>query len=116
MGDADKGHNGLGYRWENAAKAVRRAMKACQNAGYEPDDHFRESTKLIVGGKGATQKVKDWQLSRYACYLVAMNSDPDKPDVADAQTYFAVRTRQDVVPVGAFSLRGLPAATPLRLI
>lgn len=89
------GPNGLGYtNWRNAEPAVKRAMTACRRNGHKVEDHFAQSSKPIVGGKGGVQMVKDYDLSRYACYLVAMNGDPGKEMVAAAQTYFALRTRE----------------------
>jgi DNA-damage-inducible protein D len=85
----------LGYeRWENFEEAINRAMAACEESGYSRDDQFRETTKMIEVGKTAKRSVKDYFLSRYACYLIAMNGDPSKPSIAAAQTYFAVQTRR----------------------
>jgi DNA-damage-inducible protein D len=52
-----------------------------------------QTAKVISQGKGAQRKIDDWFLSRYACYLIAMNGDPRVEQVAFAQQYFAVRTR-----------------------
>lgn len=84
----------LGYsRWENSEEMIQRAMIACQNSGQSAEDHFRETTKIVKAG--ATSKpVQDYHLSRYACYLTAMNGDPRKPEIAAAQTYFAIKTRE----------------------
>ena len=49
---------------------------------------------MILAGKGATRELQDYRLSRYGCYLSAMNGDPRKPEIAAAQTYFAVKTRE----------------------
>ncbi len=85
----------LGYgRWENFDKAISRAIESCETSGIEVSDHFREVTKLIVAGKGAQRLVKDYMLTRYACYLVAQNGDPKKEEIAFAQSYFAVQTRK----------------------
>ena len=81
-------------RWENFSKAVDRAQKACANTGFDVDDHFREVTKMVQLGSGAERAVDDVMLSRYACYLVVMNGDPNKEVIAVGQTYFAVKTRQ----------------------
>jgi DNA-damage-inducible protein D len=81
----------LGYaRWENGENAVRKARSACRNAGHEVSDHFRDITKMIDIGKGGQRAASDVQMTRFGCYLVAMNGDPDKPEVAAAQQYFAV--------------------------
>jgi DNA-damage-inducible protein D len=85
----------LGYgRWENFDKAINRAMKSCETSGIEVSDHFREVTKLITAGKGAQRPVKDYMLTRYACFLIAQNGDPQKEEIAFAQSYFAVQTRK----------------------
>lgn len=85
----------LGYeRWENFDKAVNRAIESCEAAGIEVTDHFREVTKMIAVGKGAQRLVKDYMLTRYACYLIAQNGDPKKEEIAFAQSYFAVQTRK----------------------
>ena len=85
----------LGYgRWENFDKAINRAIESCETSGIEVSDHFREVTKLITAGKGAQRPVKDYMLTRYACFLIAQNGDPQKEEIAFAQSYFAVQTRK----------------------
>ncbi len=85
----------LGYtNWRNFKTAIDKAKIACENSGQNPLDHFDATIKLIAGGKGATRKVEDYHLSRYACYLVIQNADPAKEIVALGQTYFAVQTRR----------------------
>ena len=71
----------LGYeRWENFEKAIKRSMDSCETAGITVPDHFREVTKLIMAGKGAQRSVKDYMLTRYACYLIAQNGDVKKEE------------------------------------
>ncbi|MGA8771360.1 MAG: BRO family protein, partial [Rhodomicrobium sp.] len=85
----------LGYkRWENFGTAIGRAQIACANVGEEISDHFREVTNMIEVGKGAKREHKDYELTRFAAYLIALNGDPAKEEIAAAQTYFAVQTRR----------------------
>ena len=57
-------------------------------------NHFREVTKIVQIGSSAKRKIKDYMLTRYACYLIAMNGDTQKEEIAFAQSYFAVQTRK----------------------
>lgn len=85
----------LGYeRWENFDKAINRAMDSCRTGEIPIENHFREVTKMVPLGSGAVRSVKDYMLTRYACYLIAQNGDPKKEEIAFAQSYFAVQTRK----------------------
>lgn len=85
----------LGYtEWRNFENAIKRAIISCETSNIPSNDHFVEVNKLIMVGKGARRPVNDYMLTRYACYLVAMNGDTTKEEIAFAQSYFAVQTRK----------------------
>jgi DNA-damage-inducible protein D len=80
--------------WQKFEAVVEKAQKACKTSGYEVADHFNQMVKMVDIGSGAQRPTKDYQLSRYACYLIVQNGDPAKPVIAYGQTYFAVQTRR----------------------
>jgi len=85
----------LGYsQWRRFEDALKRAITSCKQSGNNPDHHFAGAGKPIAGGKGAVQVVDDYHLSRFACYLIAQNGDPRKPEIAAAQKYFAIQARR----------------------
>jgi len=80
----------MGYpAWREFSAAIDRAKTAASNQGLIVDDLFGVDPQKTNGRPRA-----DYRLSRMAAYLVAMNGDPRKPEVAAAQAYFAVRTRE----------------------
>ncbi len=85
----------LGYsQWRRFEQAIERAITSCNESGNPSEYHFAGAGKPIAGGKGAVQVVDDYHLSRFACYLIAQNGDPRKPEIAQAQQYFAIQTRR----------------------
>jgi len=88
----------LGYNhWRSFDNAVSKAETSCEKSGNEPGHHFARARKMIILGKGGEREVPDYHLSRFACYLIAQNGDPRKPEIANAQKYFAVQTRRQEV-------------------
>ena len=72
-------------------------MIACENSGHSVEDDFPEVRKTSNMPKGGTKLMVDYELTRYACYLIVQNGDPRKEVIALGQTYFAIQTyRQEV--------------------
>ena len=83
-------------QWRNFSKVIDRAKLACKNSGRIIDDDFAEVSKIVEAG-ATKKKVVDYELSRYACYLIVQNGDPRKEVIALGQTYFAIQTRRQEV-------------------
>ncbi|ADL34657.1 DNA-damage-inducible protein [Butyrivibrio proteoclasticus B316] len=83
-------------QWRNFNNVINRAMIACENSGHTVSDDFAEVSKIVEAG-ATTKPTKDYELSRYACYLIVQNGDPRKEVIALGQTYFAIQTyRQEL--------------------
>lgn len=90
--------NLLGYdKWQSFKSAIERAINACESAGRNAHHHFTDLSKVIKGGKGADVQKQDYYLTRFACYLIAINGDTRKKEIGLAQTYFTVKTRQQEI-------------------
>ena len=70
---------------------------ACENSREQIEDHFVEVNKMVGIGSNTRRQVLDYELSRYACYLIVQNGDPRKEVIALGQTYFAIQTRRQEV-------------------
>jgi DNA-damage-inducible protein D len=112
----------MGYiNWREFKDAIDRAKIAAGNTGADVNSLFGDVPKKVTGGRPA----EDFRLTRYAAYLVAMNGDPRKPEIAAAQTYFAVKTREAEVrpslpdistPSGVLAMAEQFAATARQLV
>lgn len=89
----------LGYNsWQKFHGVIKRAKFSCINSGEPVDNHFIEADEVVEIKQGGSSKKPDYKLSRYGCYLVAMNGDPSKPEIAVAQRYFALKTCEAEIP------------------
>ena len=85
----------LGYKqWRSINDLIERAKVACKESNYNINDHFALHRKMVNIGSETTRTIDDYKLSRYACYLIVMNGNPNKEVIALAQTYFAIQTRR----------------------
>ncbi|WP_375496038.1 BRO family protein [uncultured Nostoc sp.] len=87
----------LGYQsWKRIKDVVERAKISAKNSGLDESYHLVNVVQMaqIGDSQAFRETLKDFKLSRHACYLVAMNGDPRKPEIAAAQNYFAVKTRE----------------------
>lgn len=81
-------------KWQNFEKVIEKAKISCENSGNIINYWFTDISKPITTGKGKTEIIKDYKLTRYACYLIVQNGDARKEEIALGQTYFAVQTRK----------------------
>ena len=81
-------------RWDKFCNVIESAKIACENSNNAVLNHFSQVGKMVEIGSGAKRKQMDFKLSRYACYLIVQNANPNKEVVALGQTYFAVQTRK----------------------
>ena len=84
-------------KWENFSKVIDKAKIACKNSGFDVSNHFPEIRKMVKIGSNTTRELLDYELSRYACYLIVQNGNPKKEVIALAQTYFAIQTRKQEI-------------------
>jgi len=83
--------------WRHFRAVIEKAVTACEKSGASPINHFVQTDEMVLIGSGAKREREDFYLSRYACYLIAMNAESSKPEVACAMTYFAGQTRRQEV-------------------
>ena len=90
--------------WQNFEKIIDKAKISCENSGISVFEHFIDVNKLSKRANNAEVEIKDYELTRYACYLIAQNGDSRKKVIALAQTYFAVQTRKQELTEKEYSM------------
>ena len=97
--------NILDYKeWRKFEGVIEKAKEACINSEYNIEDHFVGVDKMVKIGSKTERKIKDYKLSRYACYIIAQNGDSRKKIIALAQTYFAIQTRKQELTEKDYSM------------
>lgn len=100
----------LGYKeWRKFDGSIDRAKVSAGNQGYDVDIEFVQVVGVVASDNPSGTERRDYELSRFAAYLVAMNGDPRKQQVSEAQAYFAIRTREAETAVA----RALPSRAEL---
>ena len=95
----------LNYKeWRKFDNVISKAKDACQNSGISIAEHFVDVDKLSKRANNAEVVIKDYKLTRYACYLIAQNGDSRKKVIALAQTYFAIQTRKQEISEKDYSV------------
>ena len=95
----------LDYKeWRKFENVIQKAIMACKNTGISEGEHFVGADKLSKRANNAEVLIKDYKLTRYACYLIAQNGDSRKKLIALAQTYFAIQTRKQEISEKEYSL------------
>ena len=95
----------LDYKeWRKFENVIQKAIMACKNTGIIEAEHFVGADKLSKRANNAEVLIKDYKLTRYACYLIAQNGDSRKKVIALAQTYFAIQTRKQEISEKEYSL------------
>lgn len=88
----------LGYsQWRKFENAIKKARESCKQSDNDPKNHFAGAGKMVAIGSQTDREIEDYHLSRFACYLIAQNGDPRKPEIAHAQKYFAIQTRRQEI-------------------
>ena len=91
-------------QWRRFENVIDKAKQACENSGINAFEHFADVGKLSKRANNAEVEIKDYKLTRYACYLIAQNGDSRKKVIALAQTYFAIQTRKQEITEKEYSL------------
>ena len=91
-------------KWQKFINVIDNAKTACEKSGSLIDNHFTQVGKMVDIGSNTSRKIKDYKLSRYACYLIVQNADPRKKEVALGQTYFAIQTRKQEISEKEYNL------------
>lgn len=84
-------------KWDKFLNVINKAIESCKNSNQSIENHFLQMGKMVKIGSNSEREVLDYQLSRYACYLIVQNADPTKEVVAQGQTYFAIQTRKQEI-------------------
>jgi DNA-damage-inducible protein D len=85
----------LGYKeWRKFSEVIEKAKLSCKISDKNPLEHFVGADKLSLTANGGRRNIEDILLTRLACYLITLNGDPRKTEIALSQLYFANQTRK----------------------
>ena len=94
--------------WQNFEKIIDKAKISCENSGISVFEHFIDVNKLSKRANNAEVEIKDYELTRYACYLIAQNGDSRKKVIALAQINIGKNIREVIAKNGGTMPEELP--------
>ncbi len=81
-------------KWDNFLNVIWKAKTSIETSEEKIEDHFADVRKMVKLGLWSQREIWDIMLTRKACYLIAMNWDSSKEEIAFAQQYFVLQIRK----------------------
>jgi len=81
-------------KWDNFLNVISKAKISLETWWESIEDHFADIGKMVQLGSWSERKIQDIMLTRKACYLIVMNWDSSKQQIAFAQQYFVSQVRK----------------------
>lgn len=83
--------------WRNFLKIILKAKISLETSNEDVENHFVDINKMVNLWLWSQREIDDIMLTRKACYLIAMNWDTSKEEIAFAQAYFVLQVRKSEI-------------------